>query len=100
MVAVVCLHSVVEGVRYQVSPHPDYVATWEIANGTIDFVAAVRTTGWVGLAVNYQPKMAGADIMFGGVDYYGGRGNYIYVSLWFPLSFFESQLPFCRMLHL
>jgi len=70
--------SAVEGIRYEVDLSANYSLTWEIIDDYVDFVARAKTPGWVGLALNYRPRMNGADMVIGGVD--SSKSSYIYVS--------------------
>jgi hypothetical protein len=66
-----------EGARYKFQPNQEFSLTWEIVDGYVDFITTAKTPGWIGLALNYRPRMNGADMVIGGVE---NGNNYLYVS--------------------
>jgi hypothetical protein len=67
-----------QGLKYEVELSSNYSLKWEVVNNeTVDFFVRARTPGWVGLALNYRPRMNGADMVIGGVDD-ETKSNYLY----------------------
>lgn len=73
--SLVCLGLVASSFAVQLSP--TYSVTWTVNGDRITFDIVAETTGWVGLGLNNDGSMTGADIVIAGVN--NGQ-KYIHVS--------------------